>query len=81
MNVLFCQLMDRISIMNRGKKSIPENELLTVTEVAAYLRVTPVTVWRWCQRGIIPAFQVGRVWRIRQVDLLSLTDDHTTEEK
>ncbi len=49
-----------------------QNEILTVQEVATYFRVSRVTVWRWCQRGIIPAFQIGRSWRIRRVDLLNL---------
>ncbi len=49
-----------------------QNELLTVQEVATYLRVSRVTVWRWCKRGVIPAFQVGRNWRVRRVDLLNL---------
>ena len=48
------------------------NELLTVKEVAAYFRVSRVTVWRWCQQGIIPAFRIGRIWRIRRNDLLEL---------
>lgn len=52
--------------------NIRRNELLTVLEVAAYLRVSRVTVWRWCQRRIIPASQVGRSWRIHRDDLLRL---------
>jgi excisionase family DNA binding protein len=53
---------------------ILQNEVLTVNEVATYLRVSRVTVWRWCQRGIIPASQVGRNWRIRRNDLLALLE-------
>ncbi len=48
------------------------NELLTVQEVATYLRVSRVTVWRWCQQGVIPAYRVGRVWRINRDNLLHL---------
>ena len=48
------------------------NEVLTVKEVASYLRVSRVTVWRWCQQGVIPASQVGRNWRIRRGDILQL---------
>jgi excisionase family DNA binding protein len=40
------------------------DELLTVDEVAAYLRVSRSTVWRWCQAKKIPAFKIGREWRI-----------------
>lgn len=54
--------------------AILKNEVLTVNEVATYLRVSRVTVWRWCQRGIVPAFQVGRNWRIRRKDLLTLLE-------
>lgn len=50
------------------------NEMLTVQEVAIYLRVSRVTVWRWCQQGIIHASRFGRNWRIRRVDLLFLLE-------
>ena len=52
------------------KESVQQNELLTVREVADYMRVSRVTVWRWCQQGLIPATRVGRNWRIRRDDLL-----------
>ena len=51
------------------RQSIWQNELLTVSEVATYLRVTRVTVWRWCQAGKIPATRIGRNWRIHRDDL------------
>ena len=38
--------------------------LLTVKEVAEYLRVTTTTVRRWCAAGKLPAFQIGHQWRI-----------------
>jgi len=56
------------------KLGILKNEILTVTEVASYLRVSRVTVWRWCQQGIIPAFQLGRNWRIRRDEVLNLLE-------
>jgi excisionase family DNA binding protein len=56
------------------QESILENEVLTVKEVAVYLRVSRVTVWRWCQRGTLPAVQVGRNWRIHRDDLLNLLE-------
>ena len=51
-----------------------QNELMTVQEVADYLRVSRVTAWRWCQEGVIPAFRIGRVWRIRRDKLLELEE-------
>ncbi len=38
-------------------------ELMTVEEVASYLRVTEKTVYRLLKQGRIPATKVGRQWR------------------
>lgn len=51
-----------------------QSELLTVKEVADYLRVSRVTAWRWCQQGLLPAFRIGRDWRIPLDELLELKE-------
>ncbi|MBU1262706.1 helix-turn-helix domain-containing protein [bacterium] len=38
-------------------------------EVASYLSIDPMTVYNLIKRGQIPAFKVGKVWRIRRNDL------------
>lgn len=43
--------------------------LMTVDEVASYMRVRKETVWTWCRQRVLPAFKVGREWRIRGEDL------------
>ena len=40
-----------------------KNRLLTVKEVAAYLRVNQTTIYRLLRRSGIPAFKVGGDWR------------------
>ena len=45
------------------------SELLTIQEVADYLRLSRTTVWRWCKSGELPASKVGRGWRIRKSDV------------
>ena len=40
------------------------DELLTVAEAAACLRVSRATLWRWCQEGRVPALKIGHEWRI-----------------
>jgi excisionase family DNA binding protein len=57
----------------RGEGTLSK-EVLTVKEVAAYLRVSRVTVWRWCQQGVIPASRIGRNWRICRSNLLDLLE-------
>ncbi|MDA8218931.1 MAG: helix-turn-helix domain-containing protein [Chloroflexota bacterium] len=45
------------------------NEIMTLEEVADYLRVHYTTVRRWCHGGELPALRVGRTYRIRKADL------------
>ena len=45
------------------------NEILTLEEVADYLRVHYTTVRRWCRGGELPALKVGRTYRVRKADL------------
>ena len=46
-----------------------ETDVLTVPEVAEYLRVTPKTVYALVKRGDLPSFRVGRVVRCRKGDV------------
>lgn len=41
-------------------------DLLGVEEVAGYLGVGRVTVYRWCREGRLPCLKVGKSWRIRR---------------
>jgi excisionase family DNA binding protein len=41
-------------------------ELLGVEEVAEYLGVGQVTVYRWCREDSLPCIKIGRRWRIRR---------------
>jgi nitrogen PTS system EIIA component len=43
-----------------------ENEILTIEEVASYLRLTPQTIYRWAQEKRIPAVKLGKEWRFRK---------------
>ena len=58
----------------QGQDVNQPSELMTAQEVADYFRVSRVTVWRWCKEGIIPAFRIGRSWRIRRDKLVELEE-------
>ncbi len=47
---------------------MPE-DILTIREVADYLKVTERTLYRLVQDGKLPAFKVGHSWRFRREDL------------
>lgn len=40
--------------------------IMTVTEVAEYLRLGEATVYRLAQEGEIPGVKVGRSWRFKK---------------
>ena len=44
-------------------------ELLTLRELAEYLRVSPRTAYQLCYDGAVPAVKVGGVWRIPRAEL------------
>ena len=49
--------------------SILEDEILTVSEVAAYFKISEVTTYKLVQEGKIPAFKIGRHLRVKKSDL------------
>lgn len=45
------------------------NELMTLNEVAGYLKVTKKTAYRWLIRWKIPIIRIGRFVRINSNDV------------
>ena len=43
-----------------------DHEILTLEEVAHYLRLEPQTIYRWAQERRIPAVKLGKEWRFRK---------------
>lgn len=43
-----------------------ELDLMTVEEVARYLRLKPQTIYKWAQEKRIPAVKLGKEWRFRK---------------
>ena len=58
-------------------------ELLTIAEVAAWLKVHPNTVRRWSQRGLIKAYRVGprRDRRFDRTDVEKLLNSGLTDDE
>ena len=47
------------------------NDVMTVSEVAEYLRVNPQTVYRKAKAGEMPVVRIGRAIRFRRTELES----------
>lgn len=50
-------------------KNSSESEILTIKEVAEYLKVTERTMYRLAAAKGILCFKVGGTWRFRQTDI------------
>jgi excisionase family DNA binding protein len=46
-----------------------DDEVLTMKEAAAYLKIAEKTAYRFASAGKIPAFKVGTAWRFRKKEI------------
>ncbi|MES9999164.1 MAG: helix-turn-helix domain-containing protein [Candidatus Thiodiazotropha lotti] len=52
------------------------DQILTLKEVAAYLKLAEKTAYKLAAEGKLPGFKVGGSWRFKEVDI-----EHWIEEK
>lgn len=45
------------------------HEIMTIEEVAEYLRVSERTVYDWAQKGQLPGGKLGTTWRFKRADI------------
>lgn len=50
---------------SRLDTKLKSNGLLTVRELAQYLDIAEITVYRWARQKNIPSIRMGRSWRFR----------------
>ena len=55
--------------MSTTSINLPAQPFLTPQEVSDLLQVSVYTVRRWIKQGELPAYKVGRLWRINKHDL------------
>ncbi len=58
----------------------PTHDILTLEEVAHYLRLKPQTIYRWAQERRIPAVKLGKEWRFRKSILDRWLDEQMLSE-
>lgn len=58
-----------LAIIGRETMAEPAGEILTLDEVASYLKAGKRTVYRLAAEGKLPAFKLGGTWRFRRSDL------------
>jgi len=57
------------------------DEILTVPEVAEKLRLHPLTVRKMFREGTLPAFKVGRQWRVSASMLVAWIERSSTHDQ
>ncbi|PCJ59163.1 MAG: PTS fructose transporter subunit IIA [Candidatus Hydrogenedentota bacterium] len=54
---------------------MPDHEILTIEEVARYLRISERTVYDWANKGSIPCGKLGTTWRFKREEVEKWVDD------
>ena len=58
-----------------------DEDILTIDEVAKYLRVSERTIYEWAQKGEIPSGKIGTVWRFKKTELEQWVNDRLSVSK
>ena len=58
-----------------------EDEIMTITEVAEYLKISEVTTYKFVQDGKISGFKIGRHWRVKRSDLVQFIEKQKHGER
>ena len=59
--------------------SAADNAIMTIGEVADYLKVTERTIYRLAGAKQIPAFKVGGSWRFSKADIEAWIKEQSTQ--
>lgn len=49
-----------------SRASVSDGEIMTIEEVAQYLRLKPQTIYKWAQEKRLPAAKLGKEWRFKR---------------
>jgi PTS system nitrogen regulatory IIA component len=58
-----------------------DDDILTIEEVAKYLRVSERTVYDWAQKGEIPSGKIGTVWRFKKDEIENWVNERLSGNK
>jgi PTS system nitrogen regulatory IIA component len=56
------------------------DDIMTLEEVAKYLKLKPQTIYTWAQNKKIPAAKLGKEWRFRKSVIDKWFNNHISEE-
>lgn len=48
---------------------MPNDDIMTVKELADYLKIAEKTAYRFASEGKVPGFKVGSAWRFKKAEI------------
>ncbi|MEK7170444.1 MAG: helix-turn-helix domain-containing protein [Patescibacteria group bacterium] len=51
-----------------------DDMLYSAGKIAKFFGVAKKTAWHWCTAGKLPAFKIGKEWKVRVSDLQKMID-------
>ena len=55
---------------------MPEDQFMTLKQVAEYLHLNQRTIYKWAQDGTIPGSKLGSTWRFRKSEIDTWVELH-----
>ena len=56
-------------------------EVMTIKDVAEYLDVHPMTIYKYVKQGKIPALKIGASWRVRKDSMKKWMEENEQKRK
>lgn len=64
---------------------MPIDDIMTIKELAEYLKIAEKTAYRFASEGKIPGFKVGSAWRFKKEEIDAWikrqSEENTAQEK
>jgi excisionase family DNA binding protein len=61
---------------------MPNEDILTVKELAEFLKIAEKTAYRFASEGKVPGFKIGSAWRFRRSEITRwITEQEQKREK
>jgi excisionase family DNA binding protein len=60
---------------------MPNDDILTIKELAEYLKIAEKTAYRFASEGKVPGFKVGTAWRFRKSEIDSWIAEQEQKQK
>ncbi|WP_435641117.1 helix-turn-helix domain-containing protein [Micavibrio aeruginosavorus] len=57
------------------------DEIMTIREVASYLKLAEKSLYRYALEGKVPGFRVGAAWRFRKSDIDAWISKNIAEQR